>query len=199
MTMRRCLSLAYRALSILALAWPLPLCARDSILVLDPAQTQVTFTLNDVLHTVHGTFKLKQGSIEFDPATGKATGSIVVDTTSGYSGSAPRDRRMHRDILESSRYPEMVFIPSRILGNLSPQGKSQLQLEGLMQVHGAEHPLTVQVTVQISGDQVTAESHFVIPYVHWGMKNPSTFLLRVSDRVDLEVHTAGRLTVAPAS
>jgi hypothetical protein len=30
--------------------------------------------------------------------------------------------------------------------------------------------------------------------VQWGMKNPSTFILRVSDKVDLDIAASGRLT-----
>src|ERR1700733_2885261 len=62
---------------------------------LDPQQTTVNFTLADVLHTVRGTFRLKQGSVRFDPTSGKLTGEIVVDARSGASGSGMRDRKMH--------------------------------------------------------------------------------------------------------
>jgi polyisoprenoid-binding protein YceI len=75
----------------------------------DPAQTSVDFTLADVLHTVHGAFTLRSGVIHFDPETGKASGSLVVDAGSGDSGGGARDRRMHKNILESGRYPEIVF------------------------------------------------------------------------------------------
>ena len=81
--------------------------AADTPLEFSPQQAQVTFTLADVLHTVHGTFALKRGNLHFDPETGKASGEIVVDATSGQSGSAARDRRMHSNILESERYPEI--------------------------------------------------------------------------------------------
>ena len=86
--------------------------AGEMVLDLDPAQSEVSFTLPDVVHTVHGTFKLKHGAISFDPATGKATGEVIVDVSSGDSGSPARDRRMHKDILESSRYPTAVFARS---------------------------------------------------------------------------------------
>ena len=85
--------------------------AQDAVLELDPAQTQFNFTLGDVLHTVRGTFKLKRGTVKFDPATGHASGLVVVDATSGNSGSNARDHKMHKDILESAQYPEVTFAP----------------------------------------------------------------------------------------
>src|SRR5438270_6481510 len=75
--------------------------AQEMTVQLDPDHTRVAFTLGDVLHTVHGTFKLKNGTIHFDPTTGAASGLVVVDVTSGDTGNNSRDRKMHKDILES--------------------------------------------------------------------------------------------------
>jgi polyisoprenoid-binding protein YceI len=158
---------------------------------LEPAQTDITYTLADVLHTVHGTFQLKSGAIRFDPATGKAGGEIVVDVTSGSSGSGARDRRMHKDVLESPRYPEAVFTPDRVDGRFVPGGETDVQVHGIFKIHGAEHEITFQTHVQTKGDQLTVTMHSVVPYVQWGMKNPSTFLLRVSDKVQLDIHATG--------
>ncbi len=83
---------------------------------LDPQRTSVKFTLGDVLHTVNGTFRLKQGSLLLDPRSNKLTGEIVVDAKSGQSGSGMRDRKMHREVLESERYREIAFHPDRIDG-----------------------------------------------------------------------------------
>ena len=80
---------------------------------LDPAQTSVKFTLGDVLHTVHGTFHLKRGALQFEAASGKMSGEIVVDAKSGESGSGMRDRKMHKEVLESERYPEIAFRPEQ--------------------------------------------------------------------------------------
>src|SRR5262249_54960570 len=73
-----------------------PLAAQETILDLDPAHTEIHFSLGDVLHKVQGTFQLKRGTLRFDPATGKAGGEIVIDVTSGDTGNAGRDRRMHK-------------------------------------------------------------------------------------------------------
>ncbi len=156
---------------------------------LDPAKTNVQFTLHDVLHTVHGTFQLKSGSIHFDPDSGKASGEIVVDVASGASGSDARDHRMHKEILQSQRYPLATFTPDRVDGKLAPQGQSQIDVHGVFQIHGADHELTLRFQAKRTGGQYAASTHFVIPYVEWGMKNPSNFLLKVDKTIDVDVQT----------
>jgi len=175
------------------------LSAQETALPIDPAHTDVSFTLADVLHTVHGKFTLKRGTIGFDPATGKASGELVVDATSGESGSAARDHRMHQNILESGRYPEIVFRPDRVQGKVEPQGISQVQLHGIFTIHGVPHEIVMPVQVEANGDQYTAAAHFTVPYVQWGMKNPSTLILRVSDKVDIDIKTVARTPQATAS
>jgi len=166
--------------------------AQETILRMDPAQTKVEFTLGDVLHTVHGTFRLKQGSIRFDMATGKASGELVVDAASGDSGSGARDRRMHANVLESARYPEIAFRPDRVEGRVAPEGTSDVRLHGIFAIHGAEHEITMPATVQAIEGGYSATAHFRVPYVEWGMKNPSTLFLRVNDKVEIVIHTVAK-------
>src|SRR5271157_2102116 len=184
------------ALSLLAIWGAAPAVAQEAVLELDPVQTQVTFTLGDVLHTVHGTFKLKRGTVKFDPATGHAHGLAVVDATSGDSGSHARDHKMHKDILESAQYPEITFTPGQVQGRVLPQGDFQVQVPGTFTMHGAGHPLTLIVQAHLAGEQLTAETHFTIPYVSWGLKNPSTLFLRVNDTVDIAIRAAGQIKLS---
>lgn len=166
--------------------------AQETAWKADAAQTHVEFTLGDVLHTVHGHFGLKRGELGFDPATGMVTGEIVVDAASGDSGNGSRDRRMHKDVLESARYPEIVFRPDRMNGRLAPQGISQVMVHGAFVIHGAGHEITTPAQVEASAGQYKVKVHFDVPYVKWGMKNPSTLFLRVSDRVEIAVDTMFR-------
>ena len=169
------------------------LLAQPTSLELDPGKSSVEFMVESTLHTVHGAFHLKKGSLEFDADTGKASGELVVDATSGASGSAGRDRRMHKEILQSDRYPDIVFRPDRVDGKLATEGSSQVQLHGIFSIHGADHEMTVPVDVQSIDGGYNATAHFTVPYVQWGMKNPSNFLLKVSDKVDITVHTSVRM------
>ena len=167
--------------------------AQEMTLELDPANTKVEFTLPDVLHTVHGTFALKSGLIHFNPSNGSASGSVLVDVKSGQSGNSTRDRKMHNDILQSEQYPDAMFTPTQMSGSFSPQGSSELQVDGTFRIHGSDHPIKLVIPLQISGSSANFKTQLVIPYVQWGMKNPSTFILRVSDRVDLEIVASGRV------
>jgi polyisoprenoid-binding protein YceI len=158
----------------------------------DPTQTSVKFTLGDVLHTVHGNFKLKRGVLQLEPG-GKVSGEIVVDATSGDTGNGVRDRKMHKEVLESARFPEISFKPDRIDGNVASQGKSSVMLHGMFNIHGADREITVPAQVETNADHWTATVHFTIPYQKWGMKNPSTLFLRVNDSVEIDVASAGSM------
>ena len=171
----------------------LPGVAADKTIDLDPARTSITFTLGDVLHTVHGTFKLKRGSIRFDSATGEASGEIVVDVASGDTGNGSRDKRMHKEILESARYPEATFSPDHVSGELMPSGESQLDVHGSFRIHGASHEVTFHFRAEVKSGEVAAATTFEIPYVLWGMKNPSNFLLKVNDKVEMSIQASAGL------
>jgi len=172
--------------------------AEQFVLDLDPMQSKVEYKLGATLHTVEGTFALKHGHVSFDPESGKVAGEIVVDASSGQSGNDSRDRNMHKNVLESGRYPEIVFRPDRVEGKIAPQGRSQVQLHGTFSIHGADHEMTVPVDIEAAGGRYTADTRFQIPYTKWGMKNPSTFLLRVSDKVDLTIHTVAQVLITSA-
>jgi polyisoprenoid-binding protein YceI len=171
------------------------LLAQEMTLELDPANTKVEFTLSDVLHTVHGSFALKRGMIHFNPSTGSASGLVVVDVKSGQSGNSKRDRRMHEEILQSEQYPDATFTPTKMSGHFSPQGGSEIQVDGTFRIHGSDHSITLDIPLQINGSTANLKTHLVLPYVKWGMKNPSTFVLRVSDKVELDIAASGHLSL----
>ena len=166
---------------------------RSIKVVLDPAQTEIHWKLTG-LHPVHGTFKLKSGEFFLNPRTGIAEGEILVDATTGESGNAARDKRMQGEILESNRYPAIFYHPTQIKGPFkTDEGTQDLTAEGTFNIHGADHPLELPLKVQITADTATATTRFTVPYVDWGMKNPSRFLLRVSKQVEIEVSAKGTI------
>ena len=167
--------------------------APDFIANLDPAQSAVHWTLGSTLHSVHGTFALKRGSLQIDPATGKASGEIVADATSGKSGNDSRDNKMHKDVIESARFGEIVFRPDSFTGKLASSGESTIQLHGTFLLHGSAHELTVPVKANLAGDHWTGSAKFGVPFIDWGLKNPSNWLLKVDHVVNIDLELKGTL------
>ena len=150
-------------LTIVLLLATSTLFAQEQVFQLDPMQSQVSWTLGDVLHTVHGTFQLKSGVLRFDSATGTASGELVVDATTGQSGSNARDKKMKKEILETDKYPTIVFAPQHVIGTVASNGGSQVQLQGSMTLHGQGHPVTLVIPVLVNGNQTSADVHFDVP------------------------------------
>jgi len=162
-------------------------------LTLDTAQSSLHWTLDSTLHTVHGTFLLKRGSVQFDPQSGAASGEIVVAATSGDSGDDSRDQKMHQKILESAKFPEIIFRPDHIVGTVPVSGSWTAGLHGVFLLHGAQHEFTVPVQGEFTGDRWKGTAKFSVPYIQWGLKNPSNFLLKVNPAVDVELDMSGAM------
>jgi len=174
-----------------------PLCAQRLVATIDPAATQIHFTLGATMHTVHGTFKLKSGQMQWDPATGAASGAVAIDATSGNTDNSGRDKNMHSEVLESAQFPEIVFTPSQIKGALAKNAPSEIEARGVIRLLGQDHDTVLKLTVQpAGGDQLQVSTQFGVPWKSWGLKDPSTFLLHVADTVDLEIQAMARLANA---
>ena len=168
--------------------------AQEMTLELDPAKTHIEFTLAATLHTVHGTFELRRGTVHFNPSSGSVSGLVIADASSGDTGNEGRDHKMHQEILESQRFHEITFTPTKFSGKAELQGDSTVQVDGIFRLHGTDHPLTLGLPVQAKANSLSIRTHIVIPYIAWGLKNPSTFMLHVSDKVEVDITAVGRLS-----
>jgi polyisoprenoid-binding protein YceI len=170
--------------------------ASEVVLVLDPEQSKVHWTVDSTVHTVHGTFNLKGGTVHFDPETGRAGGEIAVYATSGESGNGSRDARMHKEILETAKYPDVIFRATQIEGKVAPSGLSDVKLHGVFSIHGADHDLVALVHAELNGDHWKGTGKFEVPYVTWGIKDPSNFILKVKKIVNVDLEMSGQVKTA---
>lgn len=170
-----------------------PALGAERSLVLDPAATEIRFALGATLHTARGTARLTRGEIRFDPETGAASGAIVVDATSLDTRNETRDANMHRDVLESAKYPTIAFRPERLEVEQRDETTARVQLHGRMDIHGASHPFVVPAQLSAEGSRLRIRASFRVPYVEWGMRDYSNFLLRVEPFVDVELVAEGVL------
>ena len=89
--------------------------------------------------------------------------------------------------------PDIVFVPDHVEGTLSTAS-----IHGRFQIHGKDHEMTMVVEAVPAANRLDITTHFIIPYVDWGMKNPSTLFLRVGDKVTIDVRAMGRIQPSPA-
>jgi len=165
-----------------------------AVLNLDPAKTTIIYSLDGWPHHTQGTFKLKHGVIRIDPSTSKMDGIITGDAASGDSGHSVRDERMKSSVLEVERFPDISFIPQQVLSHGTIQAEFPVRVRGLMLLHGAQHEFTVDAAIRRDGNNVTIHSNFMIPFVEWGLEDPSILMFKVSKEVNIDVTINAHLT-----
>jgi polyisoprenoid-binding protein YceI len=147
--------------------------SEDDVLRLDPQHTNISFVVLGNLHETHGRFTLRSGTIGINPHNGNAAGAIVIDAASENSGEELRDAIMKNAILETGRYPEIVFIPQRVEGVRASGGAFYGRIIGLMQMHGSVYTIGTEFHGHLDGNELTAECNFLIPYGQWGVESPN--------------------------
>ena len=103
---------------------------------------------------------------------------------------------MNKDVLDVEHYSEVTFAPQKYDGTITPTGDSIIQVSGIFTLHGTPHDLSVPKQIHIDGGALTAKTHFIAPYVKWGLKDPSVFILKVAKEVDIDMTLSGKLTSA---
>jgi polyisoprenoid-binding protein YceI len=162
----------------------------------NPDASTVVFSLGGNTHHVNGTFHVQSGLIDFDPGAAKISGSVLVAAGSGNSGDQSRDKKMNTDVLDVAHFADVSFVPQSYQGTVAASGDSTIQVSGVFTLHGTPHELTIPMQIHIGGNSLTAKAHFVVPYVKWGLKDPSIFILKVAKEVEIDLTLMGRLSVS---
>ena len=156
--------------------------AQHQTFVVNPDASQVKITLKTTHELVNGAFHVQSGSIEFDRSTPKMSGSVVVLAGSGKTGNDSRDKKMNKDILKVEQYATVSFEPKTYTGVIAPSGDSTIQVTGIFTLLGTPHEITIPILVHLEGTTATAKAHFVVPYIQWGLKDPSFLILESGQR-----------------
>jgi len=170
--------------------------AQHQTFTVNPGVSQVAFALGGSGHHVQGTFHVQSGSIDFDAKAGTISGSIVVAAGSGDSSEPSRDKKMNADILDVPHFADISFVPKSYKGTIAPSGDSTIQVGGVFTLHGTPHDLTVPLQLHADAANLTAKTHFTVPYVAWGLKDPSIFILKVAKEVDIDLTLVGRVSAS---
>ncbi len=168
--------------------------AQHQTFTVNPDAGEVKMTLNTTHEVVNGTFHIQSGSIEFDRSAAKMSGSVVVLSGSGKTGNDSRDKKMNKDILKVERYATVSFEPKTYTGAIAPSGESTIQATGIFTLLGTPHEINIPMLVHLEGTTATAKAHFVVPYIQWGLKDPSFMFWKVDKDVAIDLFLTGRLS-----
>jgi len=160
----------------------------------DPAASEVHFTLGASDGPVNGTFHVTSGEFSLDPASGAMTGTVSVDAGSGDSGKQSRDKKMTKDQMKAQTYPAVTFAPAKFSGPVKDSGESTGQVDGTFTLIGQGHPISVPMNVHVEGGSFTATGEFTVPFVSWGMKDPSFLMMKVEKQVKVQLKLAGSVS-----
>ncbi len=184
-------SIAFLALAVLIAPAAV---AQHRTFVVNPGASEVKMTLITTHELVNGAFRVQSGSVQFDRGTPEMSGSIVVLAGSGATGNGSRDKKMNKDVLKVEQYSTISFEPKTCNGSIAPSGDSSIQVTGILTLLGAPHQITVPMLVRLDAAGATAKAHFVVPYVQWGLKNPSFLIWKADNDVAIDLNLVGSIS-----
>jgi polyisoprenoid-binding protein YceI len=122
---------------VLPLLFASSVLAQHQTFTVSPESSDVSFTLLGSDHGTHGTFHVKNGSIDFDRSAPQMSGTVVVAAGSGKTGNDSRDKKMTETVLDSPHFAEVSFVPKSYLGMIATSWR--LDDTGCRNLHAPRH------------------------------------------------------------
>ena len=168
--------------------------AQHQTFAVNPDASEVKMTLKTTRELVNGSFHIQSGSVEFDRNSPEMSGSVVVLAGSGKTGNGSRDKRMNKKILQVEQHATVSFEPKSYAGVIAPSGDSTIQVTGIFTLLGTPHEITIPMLVHLDGTTATAKAHFALPYIQWGLKDPSFLFWKADKDVAIDLFLTGQLS-----
>ncbi len=138
------------------------------------------------------------GFLQLDLAAAQPLGEnrFVVDLASLTSDQSLRDGWLRDNALESSKYPEAVFVASSIVGgptDYTDGEEATFQLAGELTVRSIALPVTFNVTATLRGDTIQGVAEAAVKMSDFGI-NPPNFAntLVVADLFTIRVEFSAK-------
>jgi len=143
------------------------------------AGSSVRWELPATFEPIKGLVPLFHGSIQATPLSGggwDVRAKIVVPADSMRTGNRLRDRTLREKVLETARYPEIVFELRQFTGDISrfrPGQTFPVQVVGDLTVHGKTEKVQLPVDVSVFPSAVILTGSFPVHWKAYGLQDPS--------------------------
>jgi polyisoprenoid-binding protein YceI len=173
---------------------------RGSVYQIDPAQSKVSFTLNEKLmgnpKTVIGTTPKVSGVItaSFDQAASAQIGTIQIDASDLSTDSDMRNRAIQRFILQAAQpeFQYIIFEPTSIEGmpaTVKVGDSIPLKITGNLKIRNIAKPVTFDATVTVKSDtELNGSAKTTVTRAMYELNIPNVpSVADVTDEVALEL------------
>ena len=153
----------------------------------DAARSVLRWDLPATLHTVRGVAPRFEGFVQANPrpdGSFDVRARIVVDAAAMITGNPKRDHNMREKVLETDRYPEIVFELRGFTGPISRMRAGEnftAQIDGMLTVHGRSQPILLPVDVHVLEDHAIVTGSFPVHWKKYGLADPSFGLVKVKE------------------
>jgi polyisoprenoid-binding protein YceI len=169
----------------------LPLLVHAQTFSVDKSKSSMKIAVSSTLHDFTVTAPIKSGSLELpsfpsDLVTG-AKGKVVVDAKSMKSGNKGRDKDMHEEVLETSKFPEVAI---EITSISQSKAANTYQIKANLTLHGVTKAVSFScyaLAVKAEGKVgfLTISGNTKIDMTQWGVKPPNIIVNKVAKEVEI--------------
>jgi polyisoprenoid-binding protein YceI len=169
----------------------------------EAAGSVLNWDLPATLHTVRGKAPEVSGKIDAVQGAGgewQIQARIVVKAATMVTGNEKRDRTMREKVLETDRFPEIVFESRQVTVDLSlfkAGERMTAEILGDLTVHGKPAAVRLPVEVYVFPDHVVLQGSFPLSWKQYGVYDPSFGIVTVKD--PMKVSFRLRAVEKPAS
>jgi polyisoprenoid-binding protein YceI len=167
--------------------------------VLVPGKSEASYSIREQLAQLSfpsdavGKTTAISGSItvKADGTIDSAASKFAVDVSSLKSDQAMRDGYVSRQILQTSQYPQVVFVPAHVDGlpaTLPQSGNVAFKVTGNLTIRDVTKPVTWDVTGTVTSGDATGFATTTFTFEDFNLPQPRVpVVLSVVDKITLKV------------
>lgn len=112
-------------------------------------------------------------------------GSLSVTDNISDKDRRELERTMNQEVLETSKYPEILFESTKASASPAGEGQFAVNLVGTLTLHGVANSQAIAAQVSLMGDMLRAHGEFSVSQSAYGIKPVSVAggTLRVKDEL----------------
>ena len=150
-----------------------------------PADGSLVFHASSSLHPIEGVAREYSGTLDTDALRG----TLDVVSRSLTTGLGPRDSRLLSWCLEATRFPNIHFEVTEIVGAIAglraASGAGTVSLDGTLTIRDIGREVNIPATYAWEGPNLRLKGRYEMKWTDWNIPDPSIVLSSVAPAMDV--------------